>query len=240
MDAMHDRPRLLIFDWDGTLMDSERQIVTSLQAANADLNLPERSEDDCKNIIGLGLREAIATLYPGTDEKFAEHYTERYRHHWFRVSSQSELFSGAREMLQQLHSLGYLLAVATGKGRVGLDRVLIETGLEHVFHATRCSDETRSKPHPLMLQEIMQTLGIGPEQTLMVGDTEYDMAMARKAGAGPVAVSYGVHAPERLQQYSPLTCLDTLAEFIPWLHHYQKSGHEYSNHDKLTVAQTSE
>ncbi len=221
MTSSHTGVRLLVFDWDGTLMDSESQIVTSLQAANRDLGMTDMSDDVCRNIIGLGLREAIEQLHPGCDAGFVEHYIDRYRHHWFQVAGESRLFPHARETLEALRDEGYQLAVATGKGRAGLDKVLQATGLEAQFAATRCSDETRSKPHPRMLQELMQQLDIPPQETLMVGDTEYDMEMARNAGAGPVAVSYGVHALERLLRHEPLGCIDSLAEFTPWLARYR-------------------
>ena len=220
MKSSHRGARLLVFDWDGTLMDSETQIVACLQAASRDLDLEHRDEAACRNIIGLGLHEAVNSLYPDSDDDFVARYTERYRHYWFQVAGDSRLFPGARETLEGLHGEGYLLAVATGKGRAGLEKVLSSTGLGELFAATRCADETCSKPHPRMLRELMDELGADPAETLMVGDTEYDMEMARSAGAGPVAVSYGVHATERLLRHEPLACLDAITEFAPWL-----SGH---------------
>ncbi|MDT8387556.1 MAG: HAD-IA family hydrolase [Thiogranum sp.] len=209
--------RLIIFDWDGTLMDSQSQIVYSMQAAIEDLRLECRSTDECCNIIGLGLKEAVDVLYPGRDEVFLEQFVERYRHHWFAVAHQSELFPGARETLELLKDAGFKLAVATGKGRAGLDKVLQETGLTTFFAATRCSDESLSKPHPRMLHEILASVDLDPSQALMIGDTEYDLAMANTAGVGPVAVSYGVHARERLLQHNPLVCLDGISELADWL-----------------------
>lgn len=209
--------RLIVFDWDGTLMDSETQIVHSLFAAIADLRLDARSADQCRDIIGLGLREAVDTLYPGQNDEFAARFVERYRHHWFGISQQSDLFPGARETLTLLKEAGFLLAVATGKGRIGLDTVLTHTGLDNLFAATRCADETRSKPHPQMLEEILQELRVDARHALMVGDTEYDMHMARDAGVYPVAVSYGVHDRQRLMHNRPLVCLDTISELVDWL-----------------------
>ena len=212
-----DALRLLIFDWDGTLMDSETQIVHSMHAAIRDLDLEARSADECRNIIGLGLKEAIDALYPGRDARFLERFVEAYRHHWFAISHDSELFPGARETLHLLKEAGFELAVATGKGRAGLDTVLRQTGLEPMFAATRCSDETCSKPHPQMLNEILQQLGIEPARALMIGDTEYDLQMANAARVGPVAVSYGVHGRERLLQHQPLVCLDSISELVDCL-----------------------
>lgn len=225
MKSSHKEARLLVFDWDGTLMDSEAQIVRCLQAASRDLDLEYRDEAACRDIIGLGLREAVNSLYRDSDDDFVARYIDRYRHHWF-AAEDSRLFPGARETLERLHAEGYLLAVATGKGRAGLDKVLEATGLGELFAATRCADETCSKPDPRMLQELMTELKTAPGETLMVGDTEYDMAMACSAGAGPIAVSYGVHAPERLLRYEPLACLDAIGEFRPWLveHRSQDPG----------------
>lgn len=208
---------LIVFDWDGTLMDSETQIVNAMHATISDLELEPRSAGECRNIIGLGLREALEDLYPGQNESFHTEFVSRYRHHWFRADNHSELFPGARETLKLLKESGFLLAVATGKGRPGLNKALAETDLEDVFAATRCSDETRSKPHPRMLNEILEELGVLPAEVLMVGDTEYDMIMAREAGVGPVAVSYGVHERERLMQHKPLVCLDRITELVDCL-----------------------
>ncbi len=209
--------RLVVFDWDGTLMDSEVQIVACMQAAIADLGLEPRGTEAVKNIIGLGLQEAVAVLYPGSGADLITALADRYRAHWLGGARRSPLFPGVEETLYLLKDEGFQLAVATGKGRRGLDKVLGETGLGKLFDVTRCSDETRSKPHPLMLNQIMHQVGADPGQTLMIGDTEYDMEMARNAGAHPVAVSYGVHEVERLQRHAPLTCLDRITELGDWL-----------------------
>ncbi len=209
---------LLVFDWDGTLMDSEASIVTCMQAAISDLGCEPRDRESIKNIIGLGLREAIDTLYPGTDDAFLTAMVDRYRHHFLGGSDHhSELFPGAEQTIRELSEAGYLLAVATGKGRRGLDMVLEKTGLGHYFHTTRCADETFSKPHPQMLEEVMDVLGAEPGETLMIGDTEYDMQMANNARTHALAVSYGVHEKERLLQHTPLHCLDAIIELGDWL-----------------------
>ncbi|GMQ87831.1 MAG: HAD-IA family hydrolase [Gammaproteobacteria bacterium] len=212
-----DSVRLIIFDWDGTLMDSETQIVHAMSGAIDDMELEKRTVDQCRNIIGLGLKEAVDALYPGRDAAFQQQFVEHYRHHWFSIAHTSELFPGAGETLRLLKESGFLLAVATGKGRAGLDKVLLNTGLENVFSATRCADETQSKPHPQMLSEILQELDTEPHQALMVGDTEYDLLMAINAGINSVAVSYGVHERERLMQHQPLVCLDNISELVDWL-----------------------
>lgn len=215
---MSRRFNLLVFDWDGTLMDSEARIVACLRAAIADLGLGHREEAALKNIIGLGLREAVDTLYPGADEALHRDLTDRYRYHFLTADpTPSELFAGAEQVVKRLAEAGYLLAVATGKGRVGLDKVLRETGLGPLFHTTRCADETFSKPHPQMLLEVMEELGAEPAETLMIGDTEYDMLMAGNAGTSALAVSYGVHATERLLGCGPLGCIHDIVELESWL-----------------------
>lgn len=205
-----------MFDWDGTLMDSEAQIVACLHASIADLGLAPMSDATVRNIIGLGLREAIDTLVPGRDAAFHQAFVEGYRKYWFQSES-SVLFEGAREVLDFLSRDELFLAVATGKARRGLDRVLKDTGLTGVFHATRCADEAPSKPHPQMLQDIMSRLDVEPAETLMVGDTEYDMEMATNAGAGKIAVRTGVHSGERLNRHNPLVCLQRLSDMPVWL-----------------------
>lgn len=209
---------LIVFDWDGTLMDSEARIVACVRGAIKDLELPLLDDSAIRNIIGLGLREAIETLYPGSDEQLHRDMVDRYRYHFLTADpTPSELFKGSREVLEGLSDAGYLLAVATGKGRAGLDKVLRETELGGLFHGTRCADETFSKPHPQMLLELMDELGAEPEETLMIGDTEYDLQMAKNAGTAALGVSYGVHEVERLRKHDPLDILDGISEVTEWL-----------------------
>ena len=212
--------KLIVFDWDGTLMDSEAKIVASARAAITDLSVPPLANERIRNIIGLGLREAVECLFPEGDEAFHRQFVERYRYH-FLIADQTPmpLFAGAEDTLSALCDQGYMLAVATGKARRGLDRVLDETGLRRHFLTSRCADEAPSKPHPQMLEEIMEELGVAGDETLMVGDTEYDLQMARNAGTRAIGVSYGVHGCERLLQFEPLACLDDISELTEWLGH---------------------
>lgn len=210
--------RMIVFDWDGTLMDSEAKIVGCLRAALADINLPDQPDEQLKNVIGLGLREALQRLHPQGTEKEHHDLTNRYRYHFLEASTiPSTLFDGTRSLLEKLNQLGYFVTVATGKGRIGLDKVLEETATGHLFHYTRCADETRSKPHPQMLEELMELCAVEPHETLMVGDTEYDLQMAQHAGAHSLAVSYGVHDKDRLLACEPLDCVDTITELSDWL-----------------------
>jgi phosphoglycolate phosphatase len=218
---MRPAPRgfdLIVFDWDGTLMDSQARIVACIQAAFCDAGLPVPTDEAASDIIGLGLSEAMGRLLPGGDAEACDAVVAHYRRHFLTGDrTHSELFAGARETLEALAGLGYLLAVATGKSRVGLDRELERTGLGGLFHATRCADETRSKPHPEMLLALTDALGVRPEATLMVGDTEYDLLMASNARAWSLAVCHGVHDVERLLACGPLACLESLPDIPPWL-----------------------
>lgn len=210
--------KLLVFDWDGTLMDSEARIVSCLSMTLSDLGLPALGRDALLNVIGLGLPEAVATLLPGAEAELIRRFIDRYRYHFLSDHhAPAVLFPGARETLTALDARGYLLAVATGKGRRGLEQSLDDTACRELFSLTRCADETASKPDPRMLQEIMDVLDVAPRDTLMIGDTEYDLRMARNAGAQALAVSYGVHTRERLLACEPLGCLDAISDILPWL-----------------------
>jgi phosphoglycolate phosphatase len=209
---------LLVFDWDGTLMDSEARIVACVEAAVQELGLTSPGRDAIRNIIGLGLREAVRTLFPTGGDHLHIDISERYRSHFFASSeAPSELFAGTREVLDTLHRSGYLLAVATGKGRSGLDHALETTGLGGYFHATRTADETFSKPHPEMLHQILDQLGVQPSRALMIGDTEYDLQMASNARVPSLGVDYGVHDRERLLKHRPLACLSKITQIPDWL-----------------------
>lgn len=211
---------LIVFDWDGTLMDSAGRIVTCLQCAASDVGLPVPSVADSRDIIGLGLDDAMARLFPGVDRSVQSALVQAYRTHWLddRVAA-APMFPGATELVSALHGAGVLLAVATGKSRRGLDRALTESGLSGHFHATRCADEAHSKPHPQMLEDILTDLDTAPEASLVVGDTEYDMQMARSAGVPAVGIEHGVHSRERLLASGALTSCADLHELSDWIGH---------------------
>jgi phosphoglycolate phosphatase len=210
--------RLIVFDWDGTLMDSEARIVASMQAAVGEAGLAPLPTEQVRDIIGLGLLEAVQTLLPVQAPDTHGRVVERYRRHYLgSQGTPTPLFPGADSVVQELARRDYLLAVATGKSRRGLDHSLHDTGMAAYFHATRCADEAFSKPHPEMLLQIMDELGTMPEETLMIGDTEYDMQLAANARAHALAVGYGVHSRERLLQHGPLDCLGDVREIPAWL-----------------------
>ena len=212
---MKNAVELIVFDWDGTLFDSVGQIVDSLMYAAAQFEQP-LTTDAAKSIIGLGLPEVALILFPNVPELHSE-ILKCYGEHYVANSSGDKWFLGVSEMLYDLKNQNVKLAVATGKSRRGLDRVLGQTKSRDLFEITRAASETKSKPDPLMLSEILQYTGLKPDQAIMVGDTSYDLEMARNIAMPRVGVSYGVHTPTVLQQFNPLTIaqnVDTLHQFL--------------------------
>lgn len=210
--------RLLIFDWDGTLADSEQRIVAAARSAIDRLDLPARSHEQVRAIIGLAMSEACQVLFPGMRKSQESRFVACYREYYLRnTGTRVPLFPGAEATLRGLAAQRYQLAVATGKGRRGLDRDIASHGLATLFSTTRCADDAPSKPHPQMLEDIMKELDAASDETLMIGDTAYDMEMARNAGVATVAVTCGVHDRERLLEFDPLALLDSIAELPAWL-----------------------
>lgn len=218
---MYQRPYdLIIFDWDGALMDSAAHIVDAIQSAARDSGLPEPSAETARHVIGLSLPEAIAKVAPALagDRQRYDAFVERYRHHFFTTAMQRQrLFEGVEELLAELQTAPYWLAVATGKGRRGLDLALEETRLGRFFLTTRTAEETASKPDPQMLIEILEEVAVAPERALMVGDTSYDLEMAARAGMHSVGVSCGAHDLHHLEPHSPLVVLDDIRGLSHWL-----------------------
>lgn len=208
---------LIVFDWDGTLMDSTATIVKCIQAAAKDLGFPMPDERAAAHVIGLGLQEALQVAVPQLELKHYPRMVERYRYHYLSQDHELTLFAGAAEMLAELSQAGYFLAVATGKSRVGLNRALNAVKLLSLFDATRCADETFSKPHPAMLQELTRELGQDMKRTLMIGDTTHDLQMAVNAGAAGVAVHYGAHPAHELAALNPLYAANSVASLHNWL-----------------------
>jgi len=215
--TMARRFELIVFDWDGTLLDSAGTIVACIQAAAVDLGMAPPADERARHVIGLGLGEALRHALPELEEERHMELADRYRHHYLSRDHELPLFQGAAELVRSLAADGYLLAVATGKSRKGLDRAFATSGLREYFRASRCADECHSKPHPQMLDELMAELGVPPELTLMIGDTTHDLEMARNAGVGGLAVAYGAHPRDVLEELSPLHCAASTAELADWL-----------------------
>lgn len=208
---------LIVFDWDGTLMDSTATIVKCIQASARDLGLPIPDDKAAAYVIGLGLQDAMQAALPALEPKYYPRMVERYRYHYLANDWELSLFDGAREMLVELSQQGYFLAVATGKSRVGLNRALDAVKLLSLFNATRCADETFSKPHPAMLQELTRELGQDMKRTVMIGDTTHDLQMAINAGAAGIAVQYGAHSESELRALNPLHSAKSISELHAWL-----------------------
>lgn len=213
---MAKRYDLIVFDWDGTVMDSTAVIATSIQSACRDLGLTVPSDEAARHVIGMGLLQALQHAVPDAPAHMHEPLAERYRHYFLAQDHAIPLFAQAEETIAELHGDGYLLAVATGKSRKGLERVMDSSGLRRYFHASRTADETFSKPHPAMLLELMDELGVQPEQVLMVGDTTHDLQMAINAGVDVVGVKHGAHPEEQLRALQPLALLDDFIELRAW------------------------
>ncbi|HNV58102.1 MAG TPA: HAD-IA family hydrolase [Rhodoferax sp.] len=219
----HQPPRpirqfdLIAFDWDGTLFDSTAIITRCIQMAVVDVGGRMPSEKDAAYVIGLGLMQALAHAAPDVPvEKYPE-LGARYKHHYVAHQNDISLFEGVLAMLADLKASNHVLTVATGKSRRGLDEALRAAELQGLFDGSRTADETAGKPHPLMLQELMQEFGVAPERVLMVGDTTHDLQMALNAGCPSVGVSYGAHEPETFATLSPRFVAHSVADLHTWL-----------------------
>lgn len=205
--------KVAIFDWDGTLVDSVEHIADSLHGAARELGFPALDRDAYRNIIGLGIEEALASLYPGITPGDVTALRESYGRHFFTKSTTPQnVFTGMLDVLADLKIAGRNCAVATGKSRRGLDQALVSSGLKEHFTLTRCADETRSKPDPAMLAEIIEFYKIEPQEAVMIGDTVYDMDMAQRIGMPAIGVQWGVHGLEALGRFSPVAIVESVAD----------------------------
>ena len=208
---------LFIFDWDGTLSDSTAKIIMCMQEAAIELNLEPRPSLAIQNIIGLAMPEALRTLYPEVNEAQLQDFHQVYAKHFLQHDHEpSAFFPKVLSTLKHLREQGFLLAVATGKSRQGLDRVLSKLEMHSFFDFSRCADESASKPSPLMLQQLLDESRLQAHQAVMIGDTEWDMRMAAELGMPKVAVSYGAHSIERLEACDPDWLIDDLGCLKKW------------------------
>ena len=210
------RYRLLVFDWDGTIIDSAATIAECIRDASRELGTEVPERERARHVIGLGLHDAMRLAVPGLPAQRYPEFVESYRRHFLARKDSMQLFDGMRELLQEL-SGRHLLAIATGKSRRGLDRDLDFHGLKPLFMASRCADETHPKPHPAMLLELMEELGVGNRASLMIGDTSHDLEMARAAEVDALAVTYGAHPEEGLRACGPVGCFPTVQALKKWL-----------------------
>lgn len=208
---------LIVFDWDGTVMDSTGIIVTCIQQAARDLGYKAPHDEVASYVIGLGLNDALQKAVPSLPAAEYPKLVQRYVTHWRTREHEMSLFEGMRELLDELKGRDLKLAVATGKSRAGLDRSMTHGGLDGVFDWTRCADETRSKPHPQMLHQLLDRFMVDPERTLMIGDTTHDSQMAVNAGVPALSVTYGAHPRGQLQTVATLAIVDSVRELRDWL-----------------------
>ncbi len=207
------RQKVVIFDWDGTLVDSVDHIADSLHQAATDMGFPAREREAYRDIIGLGIEEALEALYPGIGAEGMNGIREGYRRYFFtKMATPQNVFAGIEKLLVDLRLSGYGCAVATGKSRHGLDAALASSELGRHFDITRCADETCSKPDPTMLVEILEYYRIDPQDAVMVGDTRYDLDMAQRIGMPSVGVEWGVHSREVLGQYAPIAVVNNVVD----------------------------
>lgn len=216
--------KVIVFDWDGTLVNSTRTIVIAMQLAAADIGLPVPSSDQAAHVIGLGLHDALRLAVPELTGELLPRYVERYRHHYMSRDAQLGAFEGIEALLDELSERGVSLAVATGKSRLGLDRALDQFDWRRRFVATRCADQGEPKPHPWMLEDLAQELMLETGDLLMVGDTSHDLGMARRAGSAAIGVTWGAHPRSSLEAEPALALVDTMVELRNALMHYATGG----------------
>ena len=210
--------QLVIFDWDGTIMDSAQKIANCIKASARDVGVDEPSDHQAKSIIGLGLTEAMTVLFSSATDSQVKQIVEAYKYHFVKGDvTEQGLFDGVEQGLQSLEDAGAVLAVATGKSRAGLDRIFAETGLKKHFIVSRCADETRSKPHPQMLNEILDFTAIDASKAVMVGDTTYDLDMAKNANVHGLGAGYGVHSESMLLESNAVSVQHSFKQVINWL-----------------------
>lgn len=208
---------LIVWDWDGTLADSTGMITNAIVQAAQQVGLPSLDPKAASNIIGLGLKESIHALFGDIPADIAQQLAVQYSANYYAGEQAIPLFNGAKETVIELNRRGYKLAVATGKGRRGLNLALTHCGLSNYFHATRTMDECFSKPHPQMLDEIMDDCVARPERTLMIGDTSYDLQMAENAGVQALAVTFGAQSHDKLMGYNHLKIFHQFDALSTWL-----------------------
>ncbi len=210
--------QLVVFDWDGTLMDSTLKIANCIRASAEDADLPKPSIEQAKQIIGLGLHECMSVLFPDASEAQRALMVDRYKYHFVTGDgTEQALFQGVESGLRLLEEQGVLMAVATGKSRVGLDRAFSVTSVSEFFTVTRCADESRTKPHPQMLHEILDFTAIDANKAIMIGDTAFDIEMAQAAGIDSLGVTYGAHDQDKLDSHNPTHLVSSVSGVFSWL-----------------------
>jgi phosphoglycolate phosphatase len=208
--------RLIVFDWDGTIIDSASTIAECIQESAREMGLAVPDRERASHVIGLGLHDSLRLAVPELAVSRYPEFVASYRRHFLAREDAMGLFAGMKELLKDLKQR-HLLAIATGKSRRGLDRALAASGVGPWFSASRCADETNPKPHPAMLLELMAELDVGKEKALMIGDTSHDLEMAQAAGVDALGVTYGAHPEDSLKRCASLACLPSVGSLREWL-----------------------
>jgi phosphoglycolate phosphatase len=208
---------VIVFDWDGTLVDSTGLISQAILAAAEDIGVAVPDRAQASHVIGLGLAQALARVVPDLPPDKIGAFAARYHAHYLAGEDNIRLFPGVPEVLTALRQKGFRLAIATGKTDRGLQRALQATGLRPLFDATRCADQTHPKPHPAMLLELAEALNVRCARMRMVGDTSHDLEMAQAAGVPAVGVCFGAHSREHLSGFAAQALFDTPAALHEWL-----------------------
>lgn len=235
MKTTERRYDLIVWDWDGTIMDSTPTIVQCIQQACRDLDFPVPEDSIASYVIGLGIHDSLRRVVPTIDPRHFPTLVDRFRYHYLAKDHELHLFQGMRDLLETLKAQGLILGVATGKPRRGLDRSLRHHQLEHLFHDTRTADESFAKPHPGMLLDLSDRLQVPVRKMLMIGDTTHDLQMAQAAGVDGVAVTYGAHPADVLRSANSLACFDNVEQLANWLmQQLQPLGQNPSNLSKVS------
>jgi phosphoglycolate phosphatase len=209
--------KMVVFDWDGTILDSTGAITRSIQKACLHAGLPDPGEEIASYVIGLGLTDALRHAAPGASEAQIALLVDSYRTHYLSNDHELQLFTGAIPLLKQLNEMGVICTVATGKSRQGLNRAFAHSDTGRYFMGSRCADECHSKPHPQMLLELMEEFNTDPADVVMIGDTTHDLNMAVAAGVHALSVQTGAHPPRLLNQVQHLQSFHSINELAPWL-----------------------
>ena len=228
---MEAASKLVIFDCDGTLVDSQHMIIAAMQATLSAVGLPVEDDMRIRSTVGLSVREAIAALRPDDDDNALENMTNLFKREFYRLrvdeaATPDPLYSGTREILGHLREAGFILGVATGNSQRGLNRVIEEHSLDGFFTTLQTADGHPSKPHPSMIQSAALETGVDPAACIMVGDTSYDMMMARSAGSLAVGVRWGYHSAEELSRGGAHHLLDAFGELAPIATGFGQAGFE--------------
>lgn len=209
--------KMVVFDWDGTILDSTGAITRAIQGACVDAGLPDPGAEIASYVIGLGLSDALRHAAPGASEHQIAMLVDSYRRHYLSNDHELELFTGAIPLLKQLNEMGVICTVATGKSRQGLNRAMSHSDTGRYFMGSRCADECHSKPHPQMILELMEEFDTDPADVVMIGDTTHDLNMANAAGVHALSVQTGAHPPKLLNQVPHLQSFHSINELAPWL-----------------------